>query len=203
MGGALQPSSTSEHREDAHGRREVRRCRAFAAVTRLYKAEQWPALRSLAIIQRERTVGTKTTCERRHHIGSLPAEAARIAHAVRGHREIANRVHGRLDIQFNKGQSSACTGFAANDLAIARHIVINLLRLNTSRKGSTKTKRMQAATSDRLRAELLGFLSCRCGHPGLTPGRLERCMATQNGSSGLTDPGVSSPIPSGSSQHLS
>lgn len=88
-------------------------------------------------------------------------------------------------------------------MTIARHIVMNLLRLNASRTGSAKTKRMQAATSDRLRAELLGLLTCRYGRPGLTPGGLERCMATKNGSSGLTAPGVSSPIPSGSSQDLS
>lgn len=115
VGGALAPSSTSEHREDAHGRREVRRCWAFAELTGLYKAEQWPALRSFAIIQRERTVGTKTTCERRDYIGSLPAEAARIARAVRGHWEVENPVHWRLEIQFNQDPSSVCTGFAAND----------------------------------------------------------------------------------------
>jgi len=40
------------------------------------------------------------------------------------------------------------TGHAANSLAIVRHIVMNKLRLNTSHKGSMKTKRMLAATSD-------------------------------------------------------
>lgn len=48
------------------------------------------------------------------------------------------------------------TGFAANNLAIVRHIVMNLLRLNTSDKGIIKTKRMLAATPDTFRAELLG-----------------------------------------------
>ena len=51
------------------------------------------------------------------------------------------------DVQFNEDQSTVRTGFAANDLAIVRHIVMNLLRLSTSRKGSIKTKRMPAATS--------------------------------------------------------
>jgi len=55
--------------------------------------------------------------------------------------------------------STVRTGSAANNLAIVRHIVMNLLRLNTSRKGSTKTKRMLAATSDAFRAELLGFMT--------------------------------------------
>lgn len=159
VGGALKPNSTSESGEDGHGRTEVRRCWAFDAVGRLYKAEQWPDLKSFAIVERERTIGTRTRCERRYYISSLPADAARIAHAVRSHWEIENRLHWCLDVQFNEDQAAVRTGFAANNLAIVRHIVMNLLRLNTSRKGSIKTKRMLAATSDTFRDELLGFMT--------------------------------------------
>lgn len=53
-------------------------------------------------------------------------------------------------------QSRMRTGFADNNLAIARHI-INRVRLNTSRKASIKTKRLFAASSDQFRAELRGF----------------------------------------------
>ena len=75
------------------------------------------------------------------------------------HWEVENRLHWCLDVQFNEDQSTVRTGFAANNLAIVRHIVMNLLRLNTSRNGSIKTKRMLAATSDKFRAELLGFMT--------------------------------------------
>ncbi|MBL8462070.1 MAG: ISAs1 family transposase, partial [Thauera sp.] len=40
-----------------------------------------------------------------------------------------------------------------------RHIVMNLLRLNTTRKASIKSKRMLAATIDEFRAELLGVMT--------------------------------------------
>ncbi len=89
----------------------------------------------------------------------LPADAKRIAHAVRSHWEIENRLHWCLDDQFGEDQATVRTGYAANNLAIVRHIVMNLLHLNTSRKGSLKTKRMLAATSDTFRAELLGFMT--------------------------------------------
>lgn len=59
--------------------------------------------------------------------------------------EIENRLHWCLDVQFGEDQSTVRTGYAANNLAIVRHIVMSLLRLNTSRKGSIKTKRMLAA----------------------------------------------------------
>jgi len=159
VGGALTPISRTESTESGHGRTEVRRCWAFDAVDRLYKAEQWADLKSFAIIERERTVGATTSRERRYYISSLPADARRIAQAVRSHWEIENRLHWCLDVQFNEDQSTVRTGFAANNLAIVRHIVMNLLRLNASRKGSIKTKRMLAATSDRFRAEVLGVMT--------------------------------------------
>lgn len=159
MRGALTPSSTTESREEGHGRTEVRRCWAFDAVDRLYKAEQWADLKSFAIVERERTMGTRTSHERCYYISSLPADAPRIARAVRSHWEVENRLHWCLDVQFGEDQATVRTGFAANNLAIVRHIVMNLLRLNTSRKGSIKTKRMLAATSDIFRAELLGLMT--------------------------------------------
>lgn len=56
-------------------------------------------------------------------------------------------------------QSRVRTGYAANNFAIVRHIVMNLLRLNTTRKASIKSKRMLAATIDEFRAELLGVMT--------------------------------------------
>lgn len=159
IGGVLTPSSTTESREEGHGRTEVRRCWAFDAVDRLCKAEQWADLKSFAIVERERTMGTRTSHERCYYISSLPADAPRIARAVRSHWEVENRLHWCLDVQFGEDQATVRTGFAANNLAIVRHIVMNLLRLNTSRKGSIKTKRMLAATSDMFRAELLGLMT--------------------------------------------
>ncbi len=157
VGGKLKEVSRSETTTTGHGRTEVRRCWAFDAVERLYKAEQWQDLASFAVVERERTVGTRSTTERRYYISSLPADAERIAQAVRSHWEVENRLHWCLDVQFNDDQSRLRTGFAANNLAIVRHIVINLVRLNTSRKASIKTKRLLAATSDQFRAELLGL----------------------------------------------
>jgi hypothetical protein len=46
---------------------------------------------------------------------------------------------------------------AAHNLAVFRHIALNLIQLEPDkRKGSIKTRRINAATSDRYRAELLG-----------------------------------------------
>lgn len=157
--GPLTPSSTHETTIKDHGRIEIRRCRAYAAIDRLYKSEDWQDLASFAVVERIRTVEDQTSTERVFYISSLPADAERIARAVRSHWEIENRLHWCLDVQFNEDQSRVRSGYAANNLAIVRHIVINLLRLNTTRKASIKSKRMLAATIDKFRAELLGVMT--------------------------------------------
>ena len=60
-------------------------------------------------------------------------------------------------LQFSDDYARARSGHVAHNLALVRHIALNLIRLNTSRKASIKTKRLLAATSDEYRAELLGF----------------------------------------------
>ena len=144
--------------EDSNHGTEVRRCHAFDATELLYKPEDWKDLASFSVVERVRTVGNQTSTERAYYISSLPADAERIAHAVRSHWEVENCLHWCLDVQFSDDQSRVRSGYAANNLAVVRHIVMNLLRLNTTRKASLKSKRMLAATLDDYRAELLGLM---------------------------------------------
>ncbi|MDD2990694.1 MAG: ISAs1 family transposase [Zoogloea sp.] len=159
--GKLTPTSVDEVTvtKNNHGRIETRRCWAYDAVDRLYNGKQWQDLRSFAVIERERTMGDRTSVERAYYISSLPADAARIARAVKSHWEVENRLHWCLDVQLNEDQSRVRTGFAANNLAIVRHIVMNLLRLNSTVKAGIKNKRLLASASDEFRAEVLGFMT--------------------------------------------
>lgn len=68
-----------------------------------------------------------------------------------------NRLHWCLDVQFGDDYARARTGHVAHNLAMVRHIALNLIRLNTSVKTSIKIKRLLAATSDEFRAALLGL----------------------------------------------
>lgn len=68
-------------------------------------------------------------------------------------RPTCHRLHWCLDVQFCDDYARARSGHVAHNLALVRHIALNLIRLNTS----VKTKRLLASTSDRYRAELLGF----------------------------------------------
>ena len=76
---------------------------------------------------------------------------------VRFPRPTCHRLHWCLDVQFCDDYARARSGHVAHNLALVRHIALNLIRLNTSVKTSIKTKRLLAATSDEFRAALLGF----------------------------------------------
>lgn len=157
VGEQLVAVSTCETRSRGHGREEARRCWAFDVGLHLYKAEQWRDLKSFAVVERTRIIDGKRSVERRHYISSLAPDADRIAHAVRSHWEVENRLHWCLDVQFGDDYARGRTGHIAHNLALVRHIALNLIRLDASRKASIKTKRLLASASDEFRAQLLGF----------------------------------------------
>jgi predicted transposase YbfD/YdcC len=152
------PHSFAETVDKDHGRLETRRCYAFDQLECLDKPRQWQGLRSFAVLESERRIGDKTTCERRLYISSLAADAQRIGHAIRSHWAVENRLHWSMDVSFNDDRMRARTKAAAHNLTVLKHITLNLIRLDpVKRKGGIKARRLIAATSDSYRAELLGL----------------------------------------------
>jgi predicted transposase YbfD/YdcC len=152
------PHSFAETVDKDHGRLETRRCYAFDQLKCLDKPQQWQGLRSFAVLESERMIGDKTTCQRRLYISSLTADAQRISHAIRSHWAVENRLHWSMDVTFNDDQMRARTKAAAHNLAVLKHITLNLIRLDPiKRKGGIKARRLIAATSDQYRAQLLGL----------------------------------------------
>ncbi|GHU32799.1 hypothetical protein FACS189497_14510 [Betaproteobacteria bacterium] len=68
-------------------------------------------------------------------------------------------LHWCMDVAFADDQMRARSGHAAHNLAILKHITLNLIRLDPiPRKGGIKAKRFIAATSDVYRAYLVGLM---------------------------------------------
>ncbi len=156
---AKTPHSFAETIEKDHGRIEVRRCFAFDQLDCLHKPEQWPDLASFVVIESERTLKGKTSIEQRLYISSLPPDANRIGAAIRSHWSVENSLHWCMDVIFGDDQMRARTGYAAHNLAVLKHIILNLIRLDPiKRKGGIKARRLIAATSDLYRAHLFGFV---------------------------------------------
>ncbi|WP_374665768.1 ISAs1 family transposase [Ramlibacter sp.] len=153
------PHTVAETVEKDHGRLETRRCYAFDQLACLHRAEQWPGLKSFAVIESERLANGKLSTERRFYISSLPAEAARLAYAARQHWKVENCLHWCMDVAFADDQMRARTGHAAHNLSVLKQLTLNLIRLDpTQRKGGIKARRLIAATSDSYRAQLLRML---------------------------------------------
>jgi predicted transposase YbfD/YdcC len=129
---------------EAHGRHEVREYWSTDQLEGIRRRQRWSHLRSVAMVRSERTINGVTSIETRQYISSLPSGAERVAYAVRNHWGIENQVHWVLDVVFAADASRARIGHSAHNLAIIRHLVLNLLRQETSLKASLRQKRLRA-----------------------------------------------------------
>jgi predicted transposase YbfD/YdcC len=145
-----------------HDRLERRRCRVIgdpAYLAYIDPDRRWANLTSVVCITSTRRVGTTTTTEDRHYISSLPPDAAQLAHTIRSHWGIENRLHWVLDVTFHEDASTVRLGHAPENLASIRHLALNLIRQERSSKGSIATKRFRAARDDSYPCSILAGLS--------------------------------------------
>jgi predicted transposase YbfD/YdcC len=144
-----------------HGRIETRRCVVCEDIQWLAQRERWCGVRSVAMIESTRQIGEHSSTERRYYISSLGADAKRLGEAIREHWGIENSMHWVLDVAFGEDQCRARVKNAAQNFAILRRIVINLLRADPTTKVGAKTKRLKAGADDRYRAHILGLVALR------------------------------------------
>ena len=92
----------------------------------------WSGLANIAMIEETREIKGCISIERRFFISSLPANARQIAQAVRAHWAIENTLHWTFDVVFNEDNSTVRKDHAPQNMAIVRHVVLNIL--NTVKK---------------------------------------------------------------------
>ena len=74
----------------------------------------------------------------------LSADAATLLAAARSHWSIENSLHWVLDMAFDEDHSRVRTGHADQNLAVMRHLALNLLKQERSAKVGIKAKRKKA-----------------------------------------------------------
>lgn len=141
------PYDYAKEVKKGHGRIDVRECWVTSDpeyLASVSSAHKWISLQSLVMIVRRRIIDGEETVKTRFYISSLEANAKRILKATRQHWGIENGLHWVLDVAFNEDRSRVRKDHAPANLAVLRHMAVNLLKQETSAKGGIKAKRLQA-----------------------------------------------------------
>jgi predicted transposase YbfD/YdcC len=97
----------------------------------------------------------QTSRETRYFISSLDGDARALSGAIRSHWAIENSLHWSLDVAFREDESRVRAGDAAENLAVLRHIALNVLKQDSYRRCGLKAKRLKAGWDDQYLEHLL------------------------------------------------
>lgn len=127
-----------------HGRIETRTITVFRDIGWLQKNHQWPGLKSVVMVESEREADGKVETETRFYITSLALLANALGPMIRSHWMIENGLHWVLDMVFRDDDCRVRTDNAPFNLAIVKHIALNVLRTGKT-KDSLRMRRKVAA----------------------------------------------------------
>lgn len=158
--GLERDTSTTEN--EGHGRIEQRTCAVMGGddvIAKLGHKNNWVNLNTIVKVTAQRT--TKTTGliaeQTRYYISSLKAPGAeRVQAAVRAHWGIENRLHWVVDMAMREDDSRVRTDHAPANMAVLRHIALNLIRADKTRKVGIKASLKKAGWSTDYMGKLLG-----------------------------------------------
>ena len=134
-----------------HGRIEVRECWSTSNpeyLNLIRGIRNWAGLRSIAMVVCTRIIEGKETKYVRYYISSLTGNAERILQVVRKHWAIENELLWVLDVALNEDRSRVRKDQSPENLAVLRHIAINLLKQEKTAKGGIRAKQFQAALKE-------------------------------------------------------
>lgn len=132
-----------EEFDKGHGRIEQRTCYVSDQLDWLEQRTDWTDLKTVAMVESHITAGDKTTTEQRYFISSLPPDAKEIAESIRSHWAIENSLHWVLDVTLREDDSRVRKDNAPENMAMVRHIILNMLQTAKKQFKDMSLKRLQ------------------------------------------------------------
>ena len=135
--------------DKGHGRVETRTCWQTDDIGWFEDRDKWAGFRSVCMVESKvyNMATDKTTVETRFFISSLDVDPERALEAIRAHWGV-EAMHWTLDMDFDEDRSRARTEDIAENLAMLRHVVVNVLRLDKSLFGGISVKRKELTWDD-------------------------------------------------------
>ena len=145
--------------EKGHGRIEKRIVELTRNLGWITAAQRWPGLAFAVKVTRKRTILAtgKTSSETAYYIGSAAKlNAAGAARFIRRHWSIENELHWVLDMAFREDESRHRSRNLAQNLTTLRHLALNLLKRDPSRKLGIANSRKRAGWDRSYLVRILG-----------------------------------------------
>jgi len=141
--------------DKGHGRIETRRYRVSKQIEWLPQKDEWEGLRCLIEVESKRVCKGQETTEKRYFLSSVEGTAEEQGKAIRSHWGIENQLHWVLDVTFNEDKSRIRKNNGPENMAIVRHVVLNLIRQVDDGRTSLKRRRRRALYGDDYLAKIL------------------------------------------------
>lgn len=141
-----------------HGRIEKRNYSALPMMYFYKYKKHWRDLQTIIRVKSERTIGNHVETSIRYYITSIPfKDYQRACQAIRQHWSVENNLHWKLDIGLAEDACQITRGYADQNLATMRKIVLKMLEMEDSSKHGIAMKRIQAALSTRYLRKVVNF----------------------------------------------
>lgn len=123
--------------------------------------DQWRDLTAIVRLKAKHTFLDKNKNEKtsvRYYITSMPFNKyQKICEAIRTHWSVENKLHYKLDVGLHEDDCQIFRGFADQNLAVMRKVVLMLLEKERTFKGGIALKRHEAALSTRYLRKVLNL----------------------------------------------
>lgn len=159
------PRDVNVTEDKGHGRIDKRTCEVITGpllYDRIRHNNNWIGLHTIVKVTAERTVTatgeTHKSTESRYYICSDEEPTAkRLQQAIREHWGVENNLHWTIDMAFREDDSRIRTGNAPANMAVLRHIALNAIRGDKTRKVGIQISRHKAGWSTDYLEQLLGI----------------------------------------------